>query len=76
MIELTTQQDREYINPKYLIPQTKRHRALLKELGNSSTASMYIIRLRKSEKGSGAGERGDATPTVLLLAQFIKLLAH
>ena len=69
MIELTTQQDREYINPKYLIPQTKRHRALLKELGNSSTASMYIIRLRKSE-------RGDATPTVLLLAQFIKLLAH
>ena len=71
MIELTTQQDREYINPKYLIPQTKRHRALLKELGNSSTASMYIIRLRKSEKGQGQGRGGMPH---LLLAQFISAL--
>ena len=43
-------------NPKYLNPWTKRQRALLKELGNSNTASMYIIRLRKTEKGAGTGE--------------------
>ena len=69
MIELTTQQDREYINPKYLIPQTKRHRALLKELGNSNTASVYIIRPRKIEKGAGTG-KGEGGMPHLLLAQF------
>ena len=41
--------------PNY--PWIKRHRALLKEFGNSLTASVYIIKLRKREKGD-RGEGG------------------